>query len=148
MSVFATSSAALHWPMPTSGGTGDSLKLGQRLIANALALHSQDSLVLGLKEPLYAMDSTVIDLCLSLFPWADFRSTKAAVKAHTVVDLRGAIPVFLCITTAKVADSAILDQLNCPVVRLWCWTVVTLTSSVCLAWFNAAAALWCAPRRT
>lgn len=42
-------------------------------------MHSQDSLVLGLKEPLYAMDSTVIDLCLSLFPWADFRSTKAAI---------------------------------------------------------------------
>lgn len=88
--------------------------LGKRLITNALALHSQDSLVLGLKEPLYAMDSTVIDLCLSLFPWADFRSTKAAVKAHTVVDLRGAIPVFLCITTAKVADSAMLDQLHLP----------------------------------
>jgi len=60
------------------------------------------------------MDSTVIDLCLSLFPWADFRSTKAALKAHTVVDLRGAIPVFLCITTAKVADSAMLDQLHLP----------------------------------
>lgn len=42
-------------------------------------MHSQDNLVLGLKEPLYAMDSTVIDLCLSLFPWADFRSTKAAI---------------------------------------------------------------------
>ena len=88
--------------------------LGQRLIATALALHSQDDVALGLKEPLYAMDSTVIDLCLGLFAWADFRSTKAAVKAHTVIDLRGAIPVFLCITTSKVADVTMLDQVSLP----------------------------------
>jgi hypothetical protein len=88
--------------------------LGQRLITQALALHSNDSLALGLKEPLYAMDSTVIDLCLSLFAWADFKSTKAAVKAHTIIDLRGAIPVFLCITTGKTGDSAVLDQVRLP----------------------------------
>lgn len=88
--------------------------LGQRLITQALALHSNDSLALGLKEPLYAMDSTVIDLCLSLFAWADFKSTKAAVKAHTIIDLRGAIPVFLCITTGKTGDSTVLDQVRLP----------------------------------
>lgn len=88
--------------------------LGQRLITHALALHSNDSLALGLKEPLYAMDSTVIDLCLSLFAWADYKSTTAAVKAHTIIDLRGAIPVFLCITTGKTGDSSVLDQVSLP----------------------------------
>jgi Transposase DDE domain/Domain of unknown function (DUF4372) len=88
--------------------------LGQRLISQALALHSKEPMVLGLQQPLYAMDSTVIDLCLSLFPWADFRSTKAAVKAHTIIDLRGAIPVFLSITTGKTGDSTALDQVSLP----------------------------------
>ena len=88
--------------------------LGQRLITQALELHSNDSLALGLKEPLYAMDSTVVDLCLSLFAWADYKSTKAAVKAHTIIDLRGAIPVFLCITTGKTGDSTVLDQVRLP----------------------------------
>lgn len=88
--------------------------LGQRLITQALELHSSDSPALGLKEPLYAMDSTVIDLCLSLFAWADYKSTKAAVKAHTIIDLRGAIPVFLCITTGKTGDSTVLDQVSLP----------------------------------
>jgi Transposase DDE domain/Domain of unknown function (DUF4372) len=78
--------------------------LGQRLIADSLTLYKDDTIALGLKEPLYAMDSTTIDLCLKLFPWADFRATKAAVKAHTVIDLRGSIPVFMAITTGKVHD--------------------------------------------
>ena len=67
-----------------------------------------------MKEPLYAMDSTTIDLCLKLFPWADFRSTKAAVKAHTVIDLRGAIPVMITITTGKVHDVKAIDSLQLP----------------------------------
>jgi hypothetical protein len=88
--------------------------LGQRLIATAVELyHDQDS-GLGLKEPLYALDSTTIDLCLTLFPWADFRSTKAAVKAHTIIDLRGAIPVFVHITTGKVHDVNLLDLIHWP----------------------------------
>ena len=88
--------------------------LGHRLIATAVELyHGQDS-GLGLKEPLYALDSTTIDLCLTLFPWADFRSTKAAVKAHTIIDLRGAIPVFVHITTGKVHDVNILDLIHWP----------------------------------
>ncbi len=83
--------------------------LGQRLISDSLALYKDDAIALGLKEPLYAMDSTTIDLCLKLFPWADFRTTKAAVKAHTMIDLRGSIPVFLAITTGKVHD---VNRLN------------------------------------
>ena len=88
--------------------------LAQRLIELAIALHKDHDIGLGLKEPLYAMDSTTIDLCLKLFPWADFRTTKAAVKAHTVIDLRGAIPVMLTITTGKVHDVKVLDTLRLP----------------------------------
>jgi Transposase DDE domain/Domain of unknown function (DUF4372) len=88
--------------------------LGQRLISQALKAHSHDALPLNLKEPLYAMDSTVIDLCLSLFTWADFRSAKAGIKAHVALDLRGAIPVLLSLTTAKVGDSSQLDHLHLP----------------------------------
>lgn len=88
--------------------------LGHRLIATAVELYQGEDIGLGIKEPLYAMDSTTIDLCLSLFPWADFRSTKAAVKAHTTIDLRGAIPVFVHITTGKVHDVNILDMIHWP----------------------------------
>lgn len=88
--------------------------LGQRLIAQCLELHNQDAMPLGLSEPLYAMDSTVIDLCLSLFTWADFRSTKAGIKAHVALDLRGAIPVLITITHANVGDSSQLDALHLP----------------------------------
>ena len=88
--------------------------LGHRLIAIAVELHQGEDIGLGFKEPLYALDSTTIDLCLTLFPWADFRSTKAAVKAHTIVDLRGAIPVFVHITTGKVHDVNVLDLIHWP----------------------------------
>ena len=88
--------------------------LGQRLIASALALYEDADLGLGLKGPVYALDSTTIDLCLSLFPWADFRQTKAAVKAHVLLDLRAAIPVFVSLTTGKVHDVRIMDQLALP----------------------------------
>jgi transposase len=88
--------------------------LGQRLICQALDLYRTDTMPLGLQEPLYAMDATVIDLCLSLFAWADARSTKAGIKAHIALDLRGAIPVLLTLTTAKVADSSQLDALHLP----------------------------------
>jgi hypothetical protein len=88
--------------------------LGQRLIAQALDLHRQEAHPLGLQEPLYAMDSTVIDLCLALFPWAEFRQTKAAVKVHTVIDLRGCIPVFLSITEGRVSDINLLAEISLP----------------------------------
>jgi hypothetical protein len=88
--------------------------LGQRLIAMALAQYQDEDIGLGVKEPLYAMDSTTVDLCLKLFQWADFRSTKAGIKAHTAFDLRGAIPFMLSITTAKVSDVSTLDSLRLP----------------------------------
>ena len=88
--------------------------LAQRLVTQATALYKDHDIGLGLKEPLYAMDATTIDLCLALFPWADFRSNKAAIKAHTVIDLRGAIPVMICITTGKVSDVSMLDKLHLP----------------------------------
>jgi hypothetical protein len=88
--------------------------LGQRLTVAALALYGDEDLGLGLKGPVFAMDSTTIDLCLSLFPWAHFRQTKAAVKAHVIMDLRGAIPVFISITTGKVHDVRLLNAISLP----------------------------------
>ncbi len=89
--------------------------LAKRMIEMALEVHKDTPIPLDLKEPLYALDSTTIDLCLSLFAWADFRQTKAAIKAHIAIDLRSAIPVFVTITTGKVHDVQILDTLQLPV---------------------------------
>jgi IS4 transposase len=83
----------------------------QRLIATARKLYAKDPLGVELKATVYALDATTIDLCLSLFPWAPFRSTKAAVKLHTLLDLRGNIPTFLHISDGKLHDVNILDQL-------------------------------------
>lgn len=85
--------------------------LAQRLIARAKALYAQDPSVLELDGSVYALDSTTIDLCLSLFDWAPFRSTKAAVKLHTLLDLRGSIPTFLHISDGKLHDVNVLDIL-------------------------------------
>jgi hypothetical protein len=85
--------------------------LAQRLIARARALYGQDPSVLGLDATVYALDATTIDLCLSLFDWAPFRSTKAAVKLHTLLDLRGAIPAFIHISDGKLHDVNVLDLL-------------------------------------
>lgn len=84
---------------------------GQVLIGIAQSLYKSDAIAIELKQPLYAFDSTTIDLCLSLFPWAEFRKTKAAVKMHTLIDLRGPIPTWVTITTGKVHDVRMLDQL-------------------------------------
>ena len=85
--------------------------LAQRLIARARALYAQDPSVLELDASVYALDSTTIDLCLSLFDWAPFRSTKAAIKLHTLLDLRGAIPAFIYISDGKMHDVNVLDIL-------------------------------------
>jgi hypothetical protein len=82
-----------------------------RLIARARKLYAADSLGVELDNTVYALDSTTIDLCLSLFPWADFRSTKAAVKLHTLLDLRGAIPAFIHVSDGKFHDVNALDLL-------------------------------------
>jgi Domain of unknown function (DUF4372)/Transposase DDE domain len=83
----------------------------QRLIAIARPLYVHDPIGVDLDQSLYALDSTTIDLCLSLFPWAKFRKHKAAVKMHTLLDLHGNIPTFLRITDGKVHDVNILDEI-------------------------------------
>jgi hypothetical protein len=85
--------------------------LAQRLIVRARALYAQEPSVLELDASVYALDSTTIDLCLSLFDWAPFRSTKAAIKLHTLLDLRGAIPTFIHISDGKLHDVNVLDIL-------------------------------------
>jgi hypothetical protein len=85
--------------------------LAQRLIAHARVLYAQEPSVLDLDASVYALDSTTIDLCLSLFNWAPFRSTKAAIKLHTLLDLRGAIPAFIHISDGKLHDVNVLDIL-------------------------------------
>ena len=79
------------------------------LIKRARKLYLQDDIGLDLANTVYALDSTTIDLCLSLFPWADFRSTKAAIKMHTLLDLRGPIPGFIHISNGKMGDALALD---------------------------------------
>ena len=83
----------------------------QTLISMARELYVGDSFGVDLKQTVYALDATTIDLCLSLFPWARFRKHKGAVKLHTVLDLRGNIPSFILITHGKVHDVHLLDQL-------------------------------------
>ena len=83
----------------------------QILIRIARPLYASDPIGVELDQSLYALDSTTIDLCLSLFPWAKFRKHKAAVKMHTLLDLHGNIPTFISITDGKVHDVNILDQI-------------------------------------
>lgn len=81
------------------------------LIRQARKLYTDCNLGLELKNTIYALDSTTIDLCLSLFAWAPFRSTKAAIKLHTLLDLRGSIPAFIHISDGKLADVNVLDDI-------------------------------------
>ncbi|MFY9843668.1 MAG: IS4 family transposase [Terriglobales bacterium] len=83
----------------------------QVLIGMARPLYAHDPMGVDLEHSLYALDSTTIDLCLSLFPWAQFRQHKAAVKMHTLLDLHGNIPTFIRITDGKVHDVNILDEI-------------------------------------
>jgi transposase len=85
--------------------------LAQRLITQARKLYATEDLGLDLTNTVYALDSTTIDLCLSVFPWAHFRTTKAAVKMHTLLDLRGNIPSFIHVSDGKLADVHALDLL-------------------------------------
>ena len=86
-------------------------EFAQHLIGIARQIYADDPMAIELDETVYALDSTTIDLCLSVFPWAPFRSTKAAVKLHTLLDLRGNIPSFIFISDGKMHDVNILDQL-------------------------------------
>ena len=85
--------------------------LAQGLIRRARRLYQDEPLAADLEETVYALDSTTIDLCLGLFPWARFRPTKSALKLHTVLDLRGSIPTVITITEGKRGDVRILDEL-------------------------------------
>lgn len=86
-------------------------EFAQVLIHIARKIYLDDDFGVELDETVYALDSTTIDLCLAVFPWAHFRKTKAAIKLHTLLDLRGSIPTFISITDGKVADVNILDQI-------------------------------------
>ena len=86
-------------------------EFAQTLIDEARRLYIDEPFGLELDQTVYALDATTVDLCLSLFPWARFRTTKAGVKLHTLLDLRGSIPVFIWITDAKKGDVEVLDVL-------------------------------------
>ena len=107
-------SAVGHSTLADANGTRDwriYADLAKGLIARARRLYAQEPLGVELEQTVYALDSTTIDLCLSLFPWARFRSTKAAVKLHTLLDVRGPIPTMIAISEGKQADVGILDEL-------------------------------------
>ena len=82
------------------------------LIAEARALYVHEELGLDLANTVYALDSTIIDLCMTLFPWARYKSTQNALKLHTLLDLRGSIPTFVRVTAAQIHDVNILDLLT------------------------------------
>ena len=86
--------------------------LAMRLIQRARSLYAKDALNIDLDATVYALDATTIDLCLSLFDWAPFRTTKAAVKMHTLLDLRGSIPAFIHISDGKMHEVNVLDFLH------------------------------------
>ena len=86
-------------------------EFAQVLIAQARKLYAHEDFGLQLEQTVYALDSTTIDLCLALFPWAEFRKRKGAIKLHTLLDLHGPIPSVIWITTGKVHDVNILDDL-------------------------------------
>ena len=85
--------------------------LAPLLIRRARALYHHEPIGWELNETVYALDSTTIDLCLNLFPWARFRRTKGAIKLHTLLDLQGSIPTFISISQGKMADVRLLDEL-------------------------------------
>ena len=87
-------------------------RFAAHLIAQARQLYLDEDLGLDLTNTVYALDSTTIDLCLSVFPWAHFRSTKAAVKMHTLLDLKGNIPSFIHVSDGKLHDVHALDMLT------------------------------------
>ena len=87
----------------------------QTLISQAIELYRDEDLGLDLKNTIYALDASTIDLCMSLFPWARFRKTKSAVKLHTLLNLQGSIPEFIHVSDGKLHDVNVLDLLDiCP----------------------------------
>ena len=86
-------------------------EFAQILIHKARKLYANDDFGLQLQETVYALDATIIDLCLSVFPWARYRKTKDAIKLHTLLDLKGNIPSFIAITQGRVHEVNILNEL-------------------------------------
>lgn len=86
-------------------------ELAQILIRRARRLYAGEGHALEIDEMVYALDSSTIDLCLSMFAWAHFRRTKAAIKLHTMIDLKGSIPVFISITDGSIHDVNVLDEI-------------------------------------
>lgn len=86
-------------------------EIAHRLIAQARELYADDPIGVDLSNTVYALDATTIDLCLSVFPWAPFRTTKAAIKVHTLLDVRGSIPSFIYVSEGKLNDVNVLDLL-------------------------------------
>jgi len=86
-------------------------EFAQRLIATARQLYVNEPLAVDLAQTVYALDSSLIKLCLTLFPWATYRETKAAIKLHTLLDLRGAIPTFIHISDGRLHDQNVMDML-------------------------------------
>src|SRR5216684_234938 len=101
--TLAHANAGRHWRIYAD--------FAQSLIGIARPLYAQESFGVDLQDTVYALDATTIDLCLSVFPWAPFRSAKAAIKLHTLLDLRGNIPTFIHISDGKMHEVNILDQL-------------------------------------
>jgi hypothetical protein len=87
-------------------------ELAKCLIGKARKLYADDSLAFDVDELVYAIDSSTIDLCLSKFPWATFRKTKSAIKLHTMIDLKGSIPVFIDVSDGNVHDVNLLDKMK------------------------------------
>src|SRR5437764_5505648 len=120
----------------------------QTLIAIARPLYADDPMGVELNQSLYALDSTTIDLCLSLFPWAKFRKDKAAVKMHTLLDLHGNIPSFIRITDGKTADVNILDELLPEAGAFYVMDrAATSISLACLCSPSAQPSSSCAPKK-
>jgi hypothetical protein len=102
-STLATANAVRDWRIYAD--------FAQSLIGIARPLHVDEPFGVDLRDTVYALDATTIDLCLSVFPWAPFQSTKAAIKLHTLLDLRGNIPTFIHISDGKLHEVSVLDQL-------------------------------------
>lgn len=120
----------------------------QSLIAIARRLYAEDSFGVDLKDTVYALDASTIDLCLSVFAWAPFRSTKAAIKLHTLLDLRGNIPSFLHVSDGKLHDVNVLDLLLPSRVLSTSWTEDTSTSNGFIGCTRRKASLSPAPNPT
>src|SRR5437660_1995834 len=120
----------------------------QALIAIARPLYADDPMGVELNQSLYALDSTTIDLCLSIFPWAKFRKHKAPVKMHTLLDLHGNMPSFIRITYGKTDDVNILDELLPEAGAFYVMDrAATSISLACLCSPSAQPSSSCAPKK-